>query len=119
MTKLAYDAKKEIHLKAGTILVLESDTKISMKVWGNFINIDSSGVTIQGQLTKINSGGSAGSGSGASPLPPELPEKAGETEGGEMTEAPKRQKPAAYSPQAQMFKMAANGGTPFCEICNC
>ena len=119
MTKLAYDAKKEIHLKAGTILVLESDTKISMKVGGNFINIDSSGVTIQGQLTKINSGGSAGSGSGASPLPPELPEKAGETEGGEMTEAPKRQKPAAYSPQAQMFKMAANGGTPFCEICNC
>lgn len=119
MTKLAYDAKNEIHLKAGTILVLESDTKISMKVGGNFINIDSSGVTIQGTLTKINSGGSAGSGSGASPAPPELPEKAGETEGGEMTEAPKRRKPSAYSPQAQMFKMAAKGGTPFCEICNC
>ncbi|MFL6564271.1 MAG: type VI secretion system Vgr family protein [Burkholderiales bacterium] len=119
MTKLAYDAKNEIHLKAGTILVLESDTKISMKVGGNFINIDSSGVTIQGTLTKINSGGSAGSGSGASPAEPELPEKAGETKGGEMTAPPKKQKPAAYSPQAQMFKMAAKGGTPFCEICNC
>ena len=36
-----------------------------------------------------------------------------------MTKAAKKDKPKAYSPQAQMFKMAANGGTPFCEMCNC
>jgi type VI secretion system secreted protein VgrG len=118
-TKLAFDAGKEIHLKAGSTLVIESGTTISLKVGSNFINIDASGVTIQGTLTKINSGGSAGTGSGASPNPPDPPEEAGKTKGGEMTKLEARKKPEVYSPQAQMFKMAANGGTPFCEVCDC
>ena len=118
-TKVAFDGGKEIHLKAGSTLVLEAGTMISLKVAGNFINIDSSGVTIQGTLTKINSGGSAGTGSGASPNAPDAPDEAGKTQGGDMTKPEARPKPTAYSPQAQMFKMAANGGTPFCEVCNC
>ena len=45
-----------------------SDT---LKVGGNFIKIDSTGVTVVGTMTKINSGGSAGSGSPASLASPE------------------------------------------------
>ena len=40
---------------------------ITLKGPGGFITIDSSGVIIQGTLVRINSGGSALSGSGASP----------------------------------------------------
>jgi type VI secretion system secreted protein VgrG len=116
---LAYDAGTEIHLKAGSTLVLESGTTLSLKVGGNFITISSSGIDIKGTMVNINTGGSAGSGSGAKPKKPTLPKEAGESKGGEQTKPEKRQKPTTYSPQAQMFKMAAKGGTPFCEICNC
>jgi type VI secretion system secreted protein VgrG len=40
---------------------------------GGYISIDSVGVTIKGQLVKINAGGSAGDGSGASAEAPEDP----------------------------------------------
>ena len=36
-----------------------------------------------------------------------------------MQEPPTKVAPEQYSPQAQMFLMAAQTGTPFCEICNC
>jgi len=136
-TKLCLEAGKEIHLKAGSTLVLESGTTLTLKVGSNHVTIDQQGVTVQGNkievkadatisidgaMTKINSGASpssAASGSGASPQEAKEAKEAGKSKGGEMTEAPKKQKPNQYSPQAQMFKMAANGGTPFCEICNC
>jgi type VI secretion system secreted protein VgrG len=118
-TKLAYDAGTEIHLKAGTTLVLEASASLSLHVGGNFITLNSGGVFIKGTMVMINSGGAAGNGSGASPQPPKSPKEAAASKGGQVTEAPKRQKPTAYSPQANMFKMAADSGTPFCEVCNC
>jgi hypothetical protein len=57
----------EIHLKAGMKAVIEAGTQLSLKVGGSFITIDPSGVSISGPLVRINSGGSAASGSGASP----------------------------------------------------
>jgi type VI secretion system secreted protein VgrG len=118
-TKLAYDAGTEIHLKAGTTLVLEASASLSLHVGGNFITLNSGGVFIKGTMVMINSGGAAGNGSGASPQPPKPPKEAAQSKGGEVTQAPTRQKPTAYSPQAQMFKMAADSGTPFCDVCNC
>jgi len=118
-TKLAYDAGTEIHLKAGTTLVLEAGASLSLKVGGNYVSLNPGGVFITGTMVMINSGGAAGNGSGASPQPPKDPKAAGETEGGDMTAAPKKEPPKAYSPQAKMFQMAAASGTPFCEICNC
>jgi type VI secretion system secreted protein VgrG len=59
----------------------------------------------------INSGGSAGSGSGSSPEAPLLPREADEAEAGEPIEMP----PPQLSPQAQAFRAAAEAGTPFCE----
>ena len=135
-SKVAYDAGSEIHLKSGSTLVLESGTTLSLKVGGNFITIDPSGVSIKGTMVMINSGGSAGSGSGASPLKAEAPNEAHPSEGGKENQKPQLKTaqgsaaapaggaaaPAASpapSPQAQMFNSAAESGTPFCEICNC
>jgi type VI secretion system secreted protein VgrG len=67
----ALDAGKQIHLKAGTALVIEAVNDLTLKGPGGFIRIDSGGVTIKGTLVRINSGGSAGSGAGSNPTAPE------------------------------------------------
>ncbi len=69
----ALDVGKEIHLKAGSTLVIEAAMDLTIKGPGGFLRIDASGVTIEGKLVKINSGGSPGSGSGANPELPEEP----------------------------------------------
>lgn len=63
--KLGADADQEIHLKSGVKLVLEAGVQISLVAGSSFVDIGPAGVTISGALVKINSGGSAGSGSGA------------------------------------------------------
>ena len=127
----ALDAGMEIHLKAGMKVVIEAGTQLTIKVGGNFVTIDPSGVTIQGTLVKINSGGAAGSGSGSSPASPTAPKVAKEAatdKPGEVTDAqatPIKEKSksldsvtvSAITPQAQALANAAQSGTPFCEIC--
>jgi len=70
-TKFAHEAGQEIHLKAGMKVIIEAGVQISLKVGGNFVDISPAGVTIVGTMVLINSGGSAGSGSGASPKDPD------------------------------------------------
>jgi type VI secretion system secreted protein VgrG len=60
----------EIHLKAGSSIVIEAPD-VTIKGGGGFIRVDGGGVTIVGSLVRINSGGSPGSGSGAQPEAPE------------------------------------------------
>ncbi|XXX80122.1 type VI secretion system tip protein TssI/VgrG [Sorangium sp. So ce134] len=67
----ALNVGQEIHLKAGSALVIEAAQDLTIKGPGGFIRIDAGGITIKGTLVRINSGGSAGSGSGASPEAPE------------------------------------------------
>ncbi|MFQ5806157.1 MAG: type VI secretion system Vgr family protein [Phycisphaerae bacterium] len=55
-----------IYLKSGKDLVIEAGTGLTLKVGGNFVKIDQSGVTVLGTLTKINSGGSGSNGSAVS-----------------------------------------------------
>jgi type VI secretion system secreted protein VgrG len=62
-----------IHIKAGQTCVIEAGTQLSLKVGGNFIDINSGGIFIKGSAVMINSGGAAGSGSGASPETPYEP----------------------------------------------
>jgi type VI secretion system secreted protein VgrG len=115
----ALDSGQEIHLKAGMKIVLEAGMQISLKVGGNFINISPAGVEIQGVLTKINCGGSAGSGSGSSPTTPEAPKEADDGEPGVKDEAPPKPvppQPQTYSPQAVAMQQAARTGAPFCEL---
>jgi len=68
--KLAAEANTEIHLKAGMKVVIEAGVQLSLKGPGGFVDIGPAGVTIQGTLVNINSGGAAGSGSGSSPASP-------------------------------------------------
>jgi type VI secretion system secreted protein VgrG len=75
-TKLAYEAGTEIHLKAGTMCVIEAGVQLTLKVGGNFVDINPAGVTIQGTMVMINSGGAAGSGTGSSPQAPKDPDEA-------------------------------------------
>lgn len=72
----ALEAGGEIHFKAGTNTVIESGSTLTLKVGESFINIDPTGVYIQGAIVTVNCGGTAGSGGGASPLPPRQPEEA-------------------------------------------
>ena len=61
----ALEAGMAIHLKAGMNVVIEAGVQLTLKGGGGFVTIDPSGVTIQGTLVRINSGGAAGSGKGA------------------------------------------------------
>lgn len=68
------EAGKEIHLKAGNKLILEAGNELTLKVGGSFIKIDASGVSQVGTIINLNSGGSAGSGSGFAGALPEIPD---------------------------------------------
>lgn len=115
----ALEAGMEIHLKAGMNMVLESGTSLTLKVGGNFININSGGVFIKGTMVMINSGGAAGSGSGAHPAAPKDPLEADDADPGEKPEMPPSKAPPlanSYSPGAMVMKQAAESGAPFCDI---
>jgi len=49
----------KVELNASTSITMEAMTSIVLKVGANFIEINPAGVTIQGSITKINSGGGA------------------------------------------------------------
>jgi len=117
--KAALDAGVEIHLKAGVNLVVESGMTLTLKVGGNFINLNQTSIFIQGTMVMINSGGMAGSGSGASPEAPKAPKEADKADPGAKPEMPKPKtpvKPKIYSPGALALKQASQSGMPFCEI---
>jgi len=125
----AMDAGMAVHIKGGMTVVVEGGLQLSLKVGGNFIDINPGGVFIQGTMVMINSGGAAGSGSGSSPTAPAAPQapdlpkppkEAGTAEAGKVDEAPPAPKPpkaTKFSPQATTLKSAAGDGTPFCEEC--
>lgn len=72
----------DLYLKSGGNLVIEAATQLTLKVGGNFVTIDSGGVTVKGTMVKLNSGGSAGSGSEVSVDAPEDPIVADEVQPG-------------------------------------
>ncbi|QIB52835.1 type VI secretion system tip protein TssI/VgrG [Pseudomonas sp. OIL-1] len=90
------EAGQEIHLSSGMKIVLEAGSEITFKVGGSFVKLDPSGVTLVGPGVKMNSGGSAGSGSGAAPLLPEKPE------GGEFAAAGDRTHGTASNPEVSL-----------------
>jgi type VI secretion system secreted protein VgrG len=70
----AMEAGQVIHLKAGQTVVIEAGVELTLKGPGGFVDIGPAGVTIQGTMVLINSGGSGASGPGASPQSPVSPE---------------------------------------------
>ena len=76
----AVDAQQSIYFVAGTTLVLEALTKLSLKVGGNFIDISPTGVAIQGTMVLINSGGAAASGQAPVTIDPQPPDAAADAQ---------------------------------------
>ena len=117
---LGAEAGTEIHLKAGMNLILEAGATVTLKAGGGFVAVGPAGVTIQGTLVNINSGGAAGSGAGCSPDSPKEADPADTGEPGETDEppeAPEPVEPVEYSASAEVMKRAAADGTPFAEKC--
>ncbi|MCG9778529.1 type VI secretion system tip protein VgrG [Photobacterium damselae] len=67
------ESGNEIHIKAGQKVVIEAGAEITVKAGGSFIKVDASGVSLVGSAVNLNSGGSAGSGSGYAGSAPLLP----------------------------------------------
>ena len=112
--KHAIDAGMEIHLKAGMNVVLEAGMSITLKAGGGFVVVGPAGVTISGTPVLINSGGSAGAGSGCSPAAPKEPQEADKANPGKKP--PLGSPGGSPSPQAQTLKNAAQSGKPFCDV---
>jgi type VI secretion system secreted protein VgrG len=70
------EAGQEIHIKAGMKVIIEAGAQLSLVGPGGFIDIGPSGVTIQGTMVLINSGGAAGSGTPANLAYPDEPKEA-------------------------------------------
>ena len=118
--KHALEAGQEIHLKGGMKVIIEAGMQLTLKGAGGFVDIGPAGVTIQGNLVNINSGGAAGAGSGCSPDAAKAPKEAATANPGEALEPPgppSPPTPVTFSPQATTVQQAANDGTPFCEEC--
>lgn len=119
--KHALDAGMEIHLKAGMNVVIEAGATITLKAGGGFIVVGPAGVAISGTPVLINSGGSAMSGSGASPASPIEPVEADNAAAGGKGAVgrvpPPPPPPLSYSPQAMVLKEGAQSGVPFCDTC--
>ena len=134
----ALEAGMNAHIKAGLNTVIEGGVGLTIKVGGNFVSINPGGVFIKGAVVMINSGGAAGSGSGAKPKAPSAPgdpdvptapKEADDAKAGQVSKtkdasekkkkgkALKKAKVAEYSPAAAVLKQAAKDGTPFCEEC--
>ncbi len=66
------DVTQNVYIK-GMQIVIEASTGITLKVGGNFITIDPSGVAVKGTLIQLNSAGAALSGSAGQPVAVEAP----------------------------------------------
>jgi len=73
-TDLGAEAGQNVHIKGGMNVVIEGGMQVSIKAGGSSVVLGPDGVSITGTMVKINSGGSPGSGSGASPVAPTDPD---------------------------------------------
>ncbi|ELJ8658418.1 type VI secretion system tip protein VgrG, partial [Vibrio cholerae] len=118
-SKAIYDAGTEVHLKAGNKLVLEAGNELTIKAGGSFIKVDAGGVHVVGSAINLNSGGSAGSGSGYGGKMAELPQ------GVDKAKTPQEIELAAVTPTQQSMSPllkarqieALKGPAPVCEVC--
>jgi type VI secretion system secreted protein VgrG len=68
--RVALDAAQQVHVRAGASVVIEAATRLTLRVGASFIEIDPSGVRIDGPLVSLKCGGGAAQAEGASPTAP-------------------------------------------------
>ncbi|CAM3647887.1 Phage-related baseplate assembly protein [Vibrio aerogenes CECT 7868] len=71
--KQTLESGSEVHLKGGSSVVLQAGSELTVKVGGTFLKLDPAGVHVVGPAINLNSGGSAGSGSGWCGQEPGMP----------------------------------------------
>lgn len=113
----AVESGKEIHLKAGSKVIIEAGVQLSLKAGGSYIDIGPAGISINGAMVKINSGGSPASGLGADPEKAKLPREADNRQPPENTQPAPRSHSGEPTPSASVLRQASRDGTPFCEEC--
>ncbi|EZH83478.1 type IV secretion protein Rhs [Ectopseudomonas composti] len=101
------EAGNEIHYNAGSKVVIDAGMELTAAGGGSFLKLDPSGVTLSGANIKMNSGGGAGSGSGAKPILPGQVKPADADKAGDLL----------IQAQKQALQRAANQAQPFCAIC--
>ena len=67
------DAGMEAHIKGAMKVVIESEMEVCLSTPGGFVSVGPTGVTIQGTMVMINSGGAPVSGTPGSPEDPQPP----------------------------------------------
>ncbi len=114
--KSILEAGTEIHFKAGTKIVIEAGAEITLKAGGSFLKIDPAGVHLVGAAINLNSGGSAGAGSGYAGTLASLP---GQVEAAVLAQGEVVQLPEAttFSIMPAIFLMAEAAHTPAVKSC--
>jgi type VI secretion system secreted protein VgrG len=119
--KRSIEAGTDLHGKAGMTISLEAGVQLTIKAGASFISLDPSGVTIQGPMVKVNSGGAPGPCSPISPAPPELPDLPSDKIVAAATassgQSSAQSSAGVVTPAARVLKQASKNGTPFCEQC--
>ncbi|MEH6501181.1 MAG: type VI secretion system tip protein TssI/VgrG, partial [Pseudoalteromonas distincta] len=113
------EAGQEIHLSSGMKVVLDASSEITFKVGGSFVKLDPSGVTLVGPSIKINSGGSAGSGSGAAPLLPGEALAADSDVAGAVLTHKMKQARKENSPLVELCQKPQGGTAAQCPLADC
>ncbi|MDG2971297.1 phage baseplate assembly protein V, partial [Pseudomonas extremaustralis] len=101
------EAGREIHLRSGLKVVVEAGKELTLKAGGSFIKIDGSGVWVSAPVTKLNSGGSPGSGTGAAPLLPGQLKAADAQVPGQLLVPAQRQALMRMTPRCEICEQAA------------
>ncbi|MFI8689503.1 type VI secretion system tip protein VgrG [Stutzerimonas kunmingensis] len=108
------EAGNEIHYYAGSKVVIDAGMELTASGGGSFLKLDPSGVTLSGATIRMNSGGSAGTGSGVNVISPRIPWAADQDKAGA------KPKLALANTQLQLARQArqiAASRCPICEAC--
>jgi type VI secretion system secreted protein VgrG len=120
----AFESGANLHIKGGAVVVIEGGAQLSLKAGGSFVDIGPAGVSISGAMVNINTGGAAGSGSGAQAASPESPDAPGAAAEAATADpgasdtaktAPTPPTPKKFSPSAIALQEAAATGAPTVE----
>jgi type VI secretion system secreted protein VgrG len=129
--KYATETGSEVHFNAGINAVLEAGASITLKVGGSFININPSGIFINGSAVTLNAGGAPTVGTGSQPTqatPPRQAAEADDAKPGWKAVPP----PPVTAPEAPLIEadtvikidwgvkavaLRIDSGKPFCTTC--
>ena len=100
-------------------IVIEAGTEITIKAGGSVVKIDPAGVHLIGPAIDLNSGGSAGSGSGYAGKAAVLPMGKEVEQAGEVSNAVNATSYDTEALEVANYQQQATKGSAVVEECNC